>query len=146
MHSCVSTNENECNKAIGDVPFAAMNGVAPLAKLAFFDVAYGLGNSVFIHLPRLYSNLFPTQYHAGARVSSNSWSGGSSTYGLLSYEVDAYLFEHQDFLIVFAAGNNGLRTMNIVGSPANSKNAICVGATQLRGQCFESCALSGHIS
>jgi hypothetical protein len=111
-----------------------MNGVAPLAKIAFFDIAYGIGNSIFINLPRLQSNLFPTQYHAGARVSSNSWAGGSAVYGQLSYEVDAYLFDHPDFLVVFASGNRGLAMNNDVASPAISKNSICVGATQLRSE------------
>jgi hypothetical protein len=112
-----------------------MNGVAPLAKIAFFDIAYGMGGAVFINLPRLRSNLFPTQYHAGARVSSNSWSGGTPTYGQVSYDVDAYLHDHPDFVVVFASGNKGLMEMNNnIGSPASAKNSICVGATQLRGE------------
>jgi hypothetical protein len=119
-----------------------MDGVAPLAKIAFFDMAYGIGSAVFLNLPRLKTNLFPTQYHAGARVSSNSWAGGSAMYGQLSYEVDAYLYNHPDFLVVFAAGNNGLMMMNKIATPANSKNSICVGATQLRGE--SSMASSSH--
>lgn len=113
--------------------FQAMDGVAPLAKIAFFDIAFGMGNAVFINMPRLQTNLFPTQYNAGARVSSNSWAGGAAVYGQLSYEVDAYLYSHPDFVVVLAAGNNGMMMMNNIGTPANSKNGICVGATQLRG-------------
>lgn len=118
----------------GEGQFQTMNGVAPQAKIAFFDIAFGLGSAVFLNIPRLQSNLFPTQYHAGARVSSNSWAGGTPTYGQLSYEVDAFLYEHPDFLVVFASGNRGLMMLNGVGMPANSKNSICVGATQLRGK------------
>ena len=122
----------------GDVRFEAMNGVAPLAKVAFFDIAYGFGNFVFINIPRLQTNLFPTQHHAGARVSSNSWAGGTVMYSQTSYEVDAYLYNHQEFLVVVASGNGGLMMMNNIASPGNSKNAICVGATQLRGEYFQS--------
>ena len=118
---------------VEEAPFQAMDGVAPLAKIAFFDIAFGLGSAVFINMPRLQTNLFPTQYHAGARVSSNSWAGGAAVYGQLSYDVDAYLYKNSDFLVVLAAGNKGLMTMNNIATPANSKNGICVGATQLRG-------------
>jgi subtilisin family serine protease len=128
-HSISTANEAVDESAA----FDAMNGVAPLAKLSFFDIGYGMGATVLINMPRLFSNLFPTQYQSGARVSSNSWAGGSVMYGQMSREVDDYLYQNPDFLVVFASGNRGLMMMgNSIGSPANAKNSICVGATQLR--------------
>ena len=123
----------ECKHPTPTEHFQTMDGVAPLAKIAFFDIAYNIGGYALISLPRLQHNLFPTQYHAGARVSSNSWVGGSAMYGQLCYEVDAYLYDNPDFLVVMAAGNRGLMFPNLIASPAISKNGICVGATQIRG-------------
>ena len=44
------------------------------------------------------------------------------------HQTDAYLWRHQDFVILYAAGNEGPVT-GTIGSPALSKNSIAVGAT-----------------
>lgn len=85
-----------------------------------------------ILIPRLSSVLFPSAYNAGARVHSNSWAGGISMYSEHSLEIDSYLYEHPDFLVIMAAGNHGNLGPGSIGSPANSKNAICVGSIQIR--------------
>lgn len=87
-----------------------------------------------ILIPRLSSVLFPSAYSAGARVHSNSWAGGITIYSEHSLEIDSYLYNHQDFLVIMAAGNHGNLGPGSIGSPANSKNAICVGSTQLRNK------------
>lgn len=81
-------------------------------------------------IPRLSAVLFPTAYSAGARVHSNSWAGGIPMYSEHSLEIDTYLYEHPDFLVFMAAGNYGNLGPGTIGSPANSKNAICVGSNQ----------------
>jgi hypothetical protein len=48
------------------------NGVAPGAKLAFMDLAYGSGG---LYVPYV-NELYPTQQAAGALVSTNSWVCG----------------------------------------------------------------------
>lgn len=57
--------------------YSAGNGVAPGAKVAFFDIQGG--SSAYLNVPSLSSNVFKTLYMTGARVLSNSW--GSSVSG-----------------------------------------------------------------
>ena len=50
--------------------FSSMNGMAPEAKLAFFDL--GMTDRSFLKVPALI-DIFQSAYDAGARVHSNSW-------------------------------------------------------------------------
>ena len=43
--------------------------------------------------------------------------------------MDEYLYEHDDFLVFFAGGNNGAEGYGTILSPALSKNAVAVAAT-----------------
>lgn len=136
--------------------FSEENGVAPGAKIAFFDIGkisfspssfssgYSMA-SIPIMIPRLSSVLFPTAYAAGARVHSNSWAGGLTLYTEYSLEVDSYLYENPDFLVVFAAGNKGVFGPGSIGSPANSKNALCIGSTQIRNPFDDSLEPDGPV-
>lgn len=124
--------------------FKNENGIACSAKIAFFDIGFSMA-AIPILIPRLHSVLFPTAYAAGARVHSNSWAGGLSLYAEYSLEIDSYLYENPDFAVVLAAGNRGLFGPGTVGSPANSKNAICVGSTQLRSAFDDVVAPSGPV-
>ena len=66
-------------------------------------------------------------------MHSNSW--GSSyhySYTHNSHDVDKYLYEHPDFLVVLAAGNYGEYGSKTVIPPSDAKNAVCVGALELR--------------
>ncbi|EKX36833.1 hypothetical protein GUITHDRAFT_116999 [Guillardia theta CCMP2712] len=104
------------------------NGTAAGAKIVFDDISntdYYLN-----YLPwDLYHGLYPHAYENGARVHSNSWgSGGGSYYYFTSHETDAYMYDHDDFLIVFAAGNSGPYHFS-VGSPASAKNVLSVGSS-----------------
>lgn len=138
--------------------FQEEKGVAYRAKIAFFDIGIAVCPSHFltfplgfsmstlpIVIPRLHAVLFPTAYTAGARVHSNSWAGGLSSYAVYSQEIDKYLHENPDFAIILAAGNRGQFGLGSVGSPANSKNAICVGSIQLRSTFDDSLAASGPV-
>ncbi len=51
--------------------FSQANGLAPAARVAFFDIM--ATNSQFLSIPDTYTYLYPTLYNAGARVLSNSW-------------------------------------------------------------------------
>ena len=82
--------------------------------------------------------LFNRAYLDGARIHSNSWGRpGNGRYDTTAKSVDAYMFEHQDFLAVFAAGNSGVDSNrdgvideNSIGSPGTAKNALTVGASK----------------
>jgi hypothetical protein len=61
--------------------YAKANGIAPAAKVAFYDVMNS--NSPYLSIPDTYSYVYTTLYNAGARVMSNSW-GSYATESLFS--------------------------------------------------------------
>jgi len=105
------------------------SGMAPEAKLAFFDLAGDSGLKIPHDLVRDY---FSWGYVAGARIFSNSWGAiANGRYTKESVQVDEFMYWNKDALIVFSAGNDGWcpeRTTSIT-SPATSKNALAVGAS-----------------
>ena len=109
---------------------AQMDGMAPDGKISMFDL--GMTNREYLKVPAV-SEIFNSAYKAGARVHTNSWGNFGGIYGQMSYDVDAYLSENEDFLILFAAGNSGHDGASTIISPGNSKNCLSVGAMQLRG-------------
>lgn len=77
-------------------------------------------------------------YRAGARISNNSWGTSGdviSSYTIYSALYDSYTRDvlpdpgEQQMAFVFAAGNEG-PSPSTVGSPANAKNVIAVGANE----------------
>jgi hypothetical protein len=104
------------------------NGIASDAKIAFFDIGIDNVNEDLTLPYDIKSSLYPPSYMAGARIHSNSWGGGYC-YDSYSIETDSYLYDNQDFLIVYAAGNDGGQGYYTVLSPGNSKNAIAVACS-----------------
>jgi subtilisin family serine protease len=138
--------------ALGDGAASAgtLAGTAPDAKLYFQSI---LGPATLTNpfplsgLPVALSALFDPPYLAGARIHSNSWGAfATSFYRLSSREVDDFVHEHRDMLIVISAGNDGTTRAPLppgqrrsgngfvdwysLGAPATSKNALTVGASQ----------------
>ena len=103
-------------------------GMASGAKLAFFDIGPITERSGLKIPADLAASLFPPAYSAGAKLYSNSWGGGYF-YNSYCIEVDEYLYQHRDFLVLFAAGNDGYKGPGSILSPGLSKNAITVGAS-----------------
>lgn len=106
----------------------AYNGHASGAKIAFFDMGKGSGGSLYY--PQPISNFFDPAYDAGARVHSNSWGGALNIYDSDTIVMDAYHVVNDDFLAIFAAGNDGTDGYYSIGDPAVSKNCLAVGATE----------------
>eukprot|EP00189_Rhodosorus_marinus_P009995 CAMPEP_0184738746 /NCGR_PEP_ID=MMETSP0315-20130426/1438_1 /TAXON_ID=101924 /ORGANISM="Rhodosorus marinus, Strain UTEX LB 2760" /LENGTH=663 /DNA_ID=CAMNT_0027206741 /DNA_START=477 /DNA_END=2465 /DNA_ORIENTATION=+ len=119
------------------------NGVAPGSKLVFQDIQGSNGVLFSGQLGRLYKQA----YRARARIHSNSWgcadfdSSYRSTcvrYDSSAHAVDLFMWENKDFLVIFAAGNQGSISVDnggdykdgyyTVGTPATAKNGIAVGA------------------
>lgn len=113
-------------------------GVAPKASLflqSLLDSNGGLGG-----IPVDLRDLFEPAYHdQGARIHTNSW--GSKIPGLPydqgSREIDEAVWEHQDLVLCFSAGNsgkdsdaNGTVEPGSIGSEAAAKNCITVGASE----------------
>ncbi len=118
------------------------SGMAPEAELIFQAAG---GNNDFLYLPDDLSNIFQPAYDLGARIHTNSWgSSVSGEYTQASQEVDLFMWEHPDMLILFSAGNsgidsdeNGVIDPDSIGSPATAKNCLTVGASENdRGETF----------
>lgn len=84
----------------------------------------------------LEGNVWQPAFDLGSRIQSNSWkpayqdypAGPSGSYCDWARQADEFMWGHRDFLIVFAAGNNGpsLGTVSCTGS---AKDIVTVGAT-----------------
>jgi subtilisin family serine protease len=124
----------------GSASAGAFKGTAPGAKLVFqslLDSAGELGG-----LPLDLNDLLEEAYQHGARIHNNSWgSATASTYRFESMEVDEFVNNHRDMLVVIAAGNEGQAARRInsatgvvdwlsIGAPATAKNALTVGASR----------------
>jgi len=112
--------------AAGSAFAGEYNGTAKGAKIVFDDISpdgWSLSG-----IPHDLNDLFFHLHKAGARIHSNSWGSASSSYTIESMEVDQFMYEHDDFLVVFAAGNGG-PVLSSVGSPATSKNSLSVGSS-----------------
>jgi serine protease AprX len=122
-----------------------VQGAAPKARLFFqsiLDPRGGLGG-----LPSDLKLLFEEAYQAGVRIHNNSWGAfGYARYSVTSLDVDRFVAEHPDMLIVIAAGNDGLAVPRVrgakttakagfvdwpsVAAPATAKNGLTVGASR----------------
>lgn len=128
--------------AVGDgsASCGALAGVAPEASV-FFQSLLGPSGKL-TGLPLNIGDLFEEAYKAGVRVHTNSWgSDGKSAYTVNAIEVDAFVADHRDMLIIVAAGNDGNAATAVneaagtvdwlsIASPATSKNALVVGASR----------------
>ena len=103
-------------------------GMAHEAKLAFFDIGVDDYDQDLAIPFDLNVDLFPPAYTAGARVHSNSWGGGY-WYDIFCQDTDRYLYNNEEFVTVFAAGNDGGSGLETILSPGLSKNAIAAGST-----------------
>ncbi|HEY3568177.1 MAG TPA: S8 family serine peptidase [Thermoanaerobaculia bacterium] len=116
-------------------------GMAPGAQLIVQTLADPRGR--LLGVPINLGELFQEAYDLGVRIHSNSWgvlAGG--LYTLDSYEVDEFVYNHPDCLVVFAAGNRGAQLdedsdtdglgrigLGSLDSPAAAKNVLTVGAS-----------------
>ena len=132
----------------------AIRGTAPKAKLvlqSLLDTSGGLGG-----IPADLHDLFNPPYRDdGARVHTNSW--GSTTPGLpydaSAQEIDDFVWNHQDCVILFAAGNdgidrdaNGVIDAGEIGSESAAKNCITVGASESNRENGETYGALRHAS
>mmetsp|Transcript_769 Transcript_769/g.1795 ORF Transcript_769/g.1795 Transcript_769/m.1795 type:complete len:716 (-) Transcript_769:3077-5224(-) len=124
-------------------------GVAPKAKLTFFDISEVADGTDTLVTPGdcvessnnicnerakgSVTSIYEVQHEEGARISSNSWGTTNPTYDNDCREIDAFARQY-DMLILFAAGNDGtansasaLQT-GTVGAPATCKNVLAIGA------------------
>lgn len=97
-----------------------------------------LGRYLLSGLPADLKTVFAWAYQQGARIHSNSWGGGDpGAYDDQCQQLDQFVWEHPDFCILFAAGNDGTDRngdgavdFGSVTSPGTAKNCITVGASE----------------
>lgn len=136
---------------------ASIAGAAPEAELVFqslLDADGGLGG-----LPADLQGLLQQAYDAGARIHTNSWGANfflkpltrflsAGRYTQESAQVDAFIWNHPDMVVLFAAGNDGVDYFtgssgglelpppdgvvdpSSLASPGTAKNVITVGASE----------------
>jgi hypothetical protein len=114
------------------------DGMAPGAKLVIQDCGFqtnncadcpGIGCPVVDLVP-----IFLQAFNQGARIHTNSWGDRENftprnIYSAGSEDADQVMWNNKDYLLLFAAGNNGPGN-NTVLSPSTAKNVVAVGATQ----------------
>jgi len=104
-------------------------------------VAQGMWSPTLENLtvPTELKTLFDSSYADGARVHSNSWGAARNfgAYDNYAVQVDEFVWNHQDMLPVFAAGNSGIDQnidgridLNSMSSPGTAKNCLTVGASE----------------
>jgi hypothetical protein len=115
-------------------PFA---GIAPEANL-IFQAAEANATGDLSGIPVDLNALFSQADSAGADLHTNSWgSAMNGMYTSYSEDVDEYIWDNPDFLILFAAGNEGIDQdgdgvidLYSLGGPATAKNCLTVGASE----------------
>lgn len=136
--------------------FAPIQGTAPQAELVFQaieqyatwtrEVALEMGRADdYLPLLGLYGipndlkDLFKAAYTRGARIHSNSWGGGKAgDYNARCEQLDQFIWDHRDLLVLFSAGNEGADANPIgegidsgsVRAPGTAKNCLTVGASE----------------
>ncbi len=89
-------------------------------------------------LPQDLSNLFTPAYAAGARLHTNSWGAPvAGVYNARSRQVDQFMWNNRDMLVLFSAGNSGndfdgdgVIDVDSIGAPGTAKNCLTVGASE----------------
>jgi hypothetical protein len=107
-------------------------GMVTDAKIAFFDIgdptSSDEGESLILP-DNLNTDLFSVMYESGARIFTNSWGTAANNYDTRAKEVDQFMWQHKDALVLFSAGNSGGNGAYTTGSPSTNKNGVSVGAT-----------------
>lgn len=108
-----------------------IRGMAPAAQLTVLSM--GPNNTTSLSVPAdMINGVFGDAYGDGARIHSNSWGSnlGLGLYSSRSDDVDEFMFNNRDILIVFSAGNSGTQGASTIGAPGTAKNCLTVGASE----------------
>ncbi|RMX62408.1 hypothetical protein DD238_008548 [Peronospora effusa] len=114
-------------------------GIADKARIAFMDIgmqsdicAGKLNCPVSLATPADASDLLKRQMDADAKIFSFSWGTPGSDYSSQARDLDAFIYNNPDVLVVVAAGNSGessITGQRTISSPSGAKNVISVGAS-----------------
>ena len=119
------------------------NGMAHKARIFMQDITPGADNVVYP--PDDLGLMFITAYNGGARLHTNSWGNNSRYYGPYAVSTDRFLWDHKEFLALFANGNAGPGTVEHgTGSLTHDGDApaVCDRGDRGRGG-FRRCRFGG---
>jgi subtilisin family serine protease len=105
-------------------------GLAPAAQITMLSM--GPNNSTGLAVPvDLITGVFQDAYGDGARLHNNSWGSQISlgNYTAFSEDVDLFVRDNPDMLIVIAAGNQGPGASTVT-PPGTAKNCLTIGAAE----------------
>ncbi|KAJ6011673.1 hypothetical protein N7451_003085 [Penicillium sp. IBT 35674x] len=130
-HVCGSVLGNGTSEAMG----GSIQGAAPEAKLVVQALLADNG-SLFGSSSKTLGDLLLDSYeNYKSRIHTNSWGPQWTWKGQLAYnnsseEIDRFVWDHQDLVVCFAAGNSGMAATpkGHIGAQAASKNCITVGS------------------
>lgn len=114
---------------IGANTGGAIKGIANGAKMVFQSTMTSNGD---LAIPANLFNLFNPPYsNDNSRVHTNSWGDPltNGDYTINSAELDLYVWNHPDMVILSSAGNIQGTTIRVT-APATAKNCITVGASE----------------
>ncbi|KAG1697871.1 hypothetical protein DVH05_015825 [Phytophthora capsici] len=114
-------------------------GIADKSRIAFMDIGTQddscvgkLNCAVSLATPADAKDLLESQIDAGAKIFSFSWGTPGSDYSSQARDLDAFIYENPEILVVVAAGNSGessITGQRTISSPSGAKNVISVGAS-----------------
>lgn len=100
---------------------------------------YSLDDGYYLlGIPDDLTSLFQQAYEEGARIHTNSWGDREhGQYTTKTRDIDKFVWDHKDMVILFAAGNDGrddnrdgLVDKDSLSSQSCAKNCISVGASE----------------
>lgn len=112
------------------------DGMAPGARIVFQDIGAENGSLIGLMGVSMYDLLLQS-YKTGARIHNNSYGSSmiSVAYDSDSASIDQAMWELNDMLVVFAAGNSGsddqgnLVQKSLGGTGSTAKNTLVAGAS-----------------
>jgi|WetSurSiteA1Bulk_404760.scaffolds.fasta_scaffold03274_1 hypothetical protein len=133
------------NGVIRGMAFDAQLVFQAVEQWASVKPQYGSDGYYLLGIPDDLNTLFQQSYNDGARIFSNSWGGNQDAQGnyihgeytLETQDIDEFIWNHKDAVILFAAGNagcdlnsNGVIDYNSLSVQPSGKNCISVGACE----------------
>jgi len=121
----ISSDLNNGNALNAQIYLEDVGGLAP-------GNTCSSGGETLIYIPEDYANLFGPPglvYNdplAPVRIQSDSWGAAGDGYDVQARMVDAFVWDHPDFTIFFAAGNEGPGA-NTINTPGTAKDIVTVG-------------------
>lgn len=100
------------------------DGVAPGAKVAFFDANIFFEDVESLDVPLDIRSLFSYAEESNARIHSASWGKNRTQHTDQMVQIDKYLYEFNNFAVFAGAGNDGEDGNTTIIDPGFSKNVI----------------------